>query len=383
MMLKNLMTPQTKKLGKAFDMAGFEVRFVGGCVRDALLSVTPKDVDFCTDATPEEMQDIATINNFKFLPTGVQHGTVTLIVDGEPFEVTTLRVDVETDGRRAEVEFTRNFEVDAARRDLTMNAMSMDFKGNVYDYFGGAKDLMSNQVRFVGNTEDRVKEDYLRVLRYFRFAARFNSNMDQNDLDVFARPEVQEGLSGVSVERYWQEMNKLLDPSMSGRLNVLMAMETTGVLSVLGFSRFSSSDITNSDNSLASLSSLVDVGSVDKFFDLWKLSKAEETYVRAMVTSRTAATTWTLEDVKDLLTLEEFPLEPLVSLLNLNGKQSLAEFAQQYEVPVFPVMGKDLLENGMTPGPEVGKMLKKLKAVWGKSRFTLNKESLLTSFEFT
>lgn len=107
-MLDKLMTSQTLKLGQAFDAAGFEVRFVGGCVRDALLGVEPKDVDFATDATPDEMRDVATLNNFGFVPTGVQHGTVTLVVDGEAFEVTTLRVDVETDGRHAEVEFTRD-----------------------------------------------------------------------------------------------------------------------------------------------------------------------------------------------------------------------------------------------------------------------------------
>ena len=372
-MLEQLMTPQTERLGDAFDKAGFEVRFVGGCVRDVLLGVTPKDIDFCTDATPEEMRDVATLNNFKFLPTGLQHGTVTLVVDGEPFEVTTLRVDVETDGRHAEVEFTRDFELDAERRDLTMNAMSMDFNGMVYDYFGGLNDLGVNRVRFVGNAEDRVKEDYLRVLRYFRFAARFDSEMSVEDLVMFAQSEVLEGLSKVSVERYWQEMSKLLDPSMPGRVRVVEKMFACGVNKPLNLYRLSTEQLERSDDSLSALATMVD--DLDTFLNVWKLSKAETQKVCDLVVNRFVV--WDTETVEDLLAFEEFPLSTLVSMLKLADKPSLAKYARKFKVPVFPVSGQDLLDSGMKPGPEVGKQLEKLKDAWAESRFTLTKEQLM------
>lgn len=374
-MLDTLMTKQTEKLGNAFADAGFEVRFVGGCVRDVFLGVEPKDVDFCTNATPDEMLKVAEDNKFKFLPTGLQHGTVTLVVDGEPFEVTTLRVDVETDGRHAEVEFTRDFERDAERRDLTMNAMSMDFNGMVYDYFGGLNDLGVNRVRFVGNAADRVKEDYLRVLRYFRFAARFDADMDLDDLVMFSQPEVLDGLSKVSVERYWQEMSKLLDPSVPGRVRVMNVMFQTKVAYTLGFTRFVPAHLRRSDNSLAALSTFLEVGQEDKFFNFWKMSKYEEAYVRNMVANRWVD--WNFDVVQDKLTLEELPLDQLVSTLKVAGKLRLAEMAAEFDVPAFPVTGQDLLNSGMKPGPEVGNKMRELKEVWAQSRYTMTKEELM------
>ena len=374
-MLDKLMTPETRKLGKAFDMAGFEVRFVGGCVRDALLGVTPKDVDFCTDATPDEMRDVATLNNFKFLPTGVQHGTATLVVDGEPFEVTTLRVDVETDGRHAEVAFTRSFEVDAERRDLTMNAMSMDFEGNVYDYFGGREDLKNRVVRFVGVSELRVQEDYLRVLRYFRFAARFDSTMSQDDLDLFSTPEVLDNLHKVSVERFWQEMSKLLDPSMPARVRVVDAMFKSKVNRALGLFRFNPVELLRSNDSVSALATLVDSKDEESFFKFWKLSSAEEAKVRNLVRNRVVS--WTEERVEMMLTRDKFPLDHVVSMLEVAGEPTLARYAEDFQVPVFPVTGKDLLAAGMVPGPEMGQRLRKLESAWAFSRFTKTKEELL------
>jgi len=374
-MLDKLMTPETRKLGKAFDMAGFEVRFVGGCVRDALLGVTPKDVDFCTDATPDEMRDVATLNNFKFLPTGVQHGTATLVVDGEPFEVTTLRVDVETDGRHAEVAFTRSFEVDAERRDLTMNAMSMDFEGNVYDYFGGREDLKNRVVRFVGVSELRVQEDYLRVLRYFRFAARFDSTMSQDDLDLFSTPEVLDNLHKVSVERFWQEMSKLLDPSMPARVRVVDAMFKSKVNRALGLFRFNPVELLRSNDSVSALATLVDSKDEESFFKFWKLSSAEEAKVRNLVRNRVVS--WTEERVEMMLTRDKFPLDHVVSMLEVAGEPTLARYAEDFQVPVFPVTGKDLLAAGMVPGPEMGQRLRKLESAWAFSRFTKSKEELL------
>lgn len=374
-MLDKLMTPETHKLGKAFADAGFEIRFVGGCVRDALLGVVPKDVDFCTDATPDEMRDIATSNHFKFLPTGVQHGTATLVVDGEAFEVTTLRVDVETDGRHAEVEFTRSFEVDAERRDLTINAMSMDFNGLVYDYFGGREDLKNKVVRFVGVPELRIQEDYLRILRYFRFAARFDSTMSQDDLDMFSDPQVLDNLNLVSVERFWQEMSKLLDPSMPARVRIVDAMFKTGVNRALGVFRFNPVELARSDDAVSALSTLVANTDEANFFNFWKLSSAEEAKVRNLIRNR--CVNWSEERVEVMLTRDKFPLDHVVSMLEIAGEPTLARYAEDFKVPTFPVKGKDLLDMGMKPGPAVGQRLRMLENAWVFSRFTKTKEELL------
>ena len=374
-MLDKLMTPETRKLGDAFKAAGFEIRFVGGCVRDAILGVAAKDVDFCTNAMPEEMRRIANDNGFKFLPTGLDHGTATIVVKGEPFEVTTLRVDAETDGRHATVVFTRSFEVDAERRDLTINAMSMDFNGMIYDYFGGREDLKDKVVRFVGVPELRIQEDYLRILRYFRFAARFDSTMDQETLDLFSVPETLDNLHKVSVERFWQELQKLLDPKMPARTRIVDAMFKTRVNRAVSLFRFNPSEVTRSDDAVTALSTMVFANEVDNFFKFWKMSASEEKKVRWLINKRDAARDE--QSVEMMLTIEAVPLDYVVSLMEVSGEPSLAEYARNFVVPTFPVTGKDLLAAGMTPGPAMGQRLGRMRNAWMYSRFTKSREELM------
>ena len=372
-MLNKLMTPETKKLSKAFDMAGFEIRFVGGCVRDVLLGVEPKDVDFCTDATPDEMRDIAVINKFKFLPTGIDHGTATIVVDGEPFEVTTLRVDAETDGRHAKVEFTRDFELDAERRDLTINAMSMDTKGNLFDYFGGQEDLKNKVVRFVGDAKTRIEEDYLRILRYFRFAARFDAQMDQETLDIFSDPEVLAGLNRVSVERFWLEMSKLL--TYSARVRVMEAIFGTGVNASLNLFRFEPNELSRADDAVAALATLISSDDEERFFQIWKMSSPEEAKVRNMIRNRGGF----LDEVRVevMLTRDKFPRDHVVSLALVASEPTLAQHARDFVVPTFPITGKDLMGVGMAPGPQMGQRLRRMEAAWVDSRWNLAKEALM------
>jgi tRNA nucleotidyltransferase (CCA-adding enzyme) len=373
--LDKLMTPETNKLGAAFEAAGFQIRFVGGCVRDAMLGVEAKDVDFCTDATPDEMKVIADTNKFGFIPTGIQHGTATLVVDKEPFEVTTLRIDVETDGRHAEVEFTRSFEEDAERRDLTFNAMSMDFEGNVFDYFKGQEDLKNRVVRFVGDARKRVEEDYLRILRFFRFAARFDAKMDQETLDIFAEGEVLDKLNVVSVERFWLEMQKLLDPKMPGRTRIVDAIFKTRVNRALGLFRFNPAELSRADDALAALSTLVASSDEEKFFKFWKMSSHEEAKVRNMIRNR--GVFLDEQKIEVLLTRDEFPRDHVVSFAEVQGETILADYARNFVIPTFPVSGKDLLETGMKPGPAMGQRLNRMKQAWTFSRWSKSKEELL------
>jgi len=232
-------TTDLKQIHKLFDDAGFEIRIVGGAVRDHLLGLEPNDIDLCTDATPDEMITLAETNSIKVIPTGLQHGTVTFVINGEPYEITTLRIDVETDGRHAEVAFTRSFEEDALRRDFTFNAMSYDIHGVVHDYFDGQVDLKRNVVRFVGDAEARIREDYLRVLRWFRFYSRMGSSertMEDVDLlRLFGEDWIQSGMDKLSGERIWSELKKIL--STTNMRQAAIDLIQTGMLeTVLGLS---------------------------------------------------------------------------------------------------------------------------------------------------
>ncbi|HET9352447.1 MAG TPA: CCA tRNA nucleotidyltransferase, partial [Sphingomicrobium sp.] len=158
---------------RALTAEGDQARFVGGCVRDALVGRPIRDIDIATPLSPQRVTELLHKTGLKAVPTGIDHGTVTAVADKTGVEVTTLRRDVETDGRRAKVEFTDDWQADAARRDLTINALSADATGKVHDYFGGLDDLGAGRVRFVGDPKQRIVEDYLRLLRFFRFHADY------------------------------------------------------------------------------------------------------------------------------------------------------------------------------------------------------------------
>lgn len=214
----------------AFAENNAEIRACGGCIRDVVLGVTPKDWDMCTPVLPVTTMAILEAYGFKPFDLSNGHGTISVIIDGETIEITTLRIDTETDGRFAKVHFTTNWELDAERRDFTWNAMSADGFGHVFDYFGGVADLNSNRIVFVGWPEKRIEEDYLRILRYFRFAARFQMFMDPFTLTTINR--LAPGLTRVSGERIWMEMKKILETPNNAL--ILDAMRTTSVLPTIG-----------------------------------------------------------------------------------------------------------------------------------------------------
>lgn len=221
--------PGTQALCAALEGAGYRALFVGGCVRNALLGEAVGDIDLATDADPKNVTDLAEKAGFKVIPTGIDHGTVTVVADGLPHEVTTFRRDVETDGRRAVVAFSDRIEEDAGRRDFTMNALYADARGQVFDPLGGLPDLLARHVRFVGDAETRIREDYLRILRFFRFYAWYGDpegGIDPEGLAACAA--LSAGLETISRERIGAEMRKLLsarDPAPS-----VASMAQTGVL---------------------------------------------------------------------------------------------------------------------------------------------------------
>ena len=224
-----LAQPGTQTLCGALEAAGYRALFVGGCVRNALLGVSVADVDIATDARPETVTRLAEAAGLRVVPTGIEHGTVTVIAGGVPHEVTTFRRDVETDGRRAVVAFADDVTEDAARRDFTMNALYADLWGNVIDPLGGLPDLLARRLRFVGDAHQRIREDYLRILRFFRFHAHYGDPGQGMDAEALAASaELAEGVDGLSRERIGSEIRKLLaapDPAPA-----VAAMAQAGVL---------------------------------------------------------------------------------------------------------------------------------------------------------
>ena len=222
-----LARPALSRLLAVLDGDGEEARIIGGAVRDLLLGKSVGDVDLATTALPEETLRRGREAGFKVVPTGLEHGTITLIVEGTPFEVTTLREDVETDGRRATVRFGRDFVTDARRRDFTVNALSLDRAGVVHDPCGGLADLAARRIRFIGDAQTRIREDYLRILRFFRFHARYGRGAPDAE-GVGACIAGRDGLAGLSRERVRAELMKLL--VAPGAAPALRAMAEAGLL---------------------------------------------------------------------------------------------------------------------------------------------------------
>ncbi len=224
--------PDAQAVCRALQVDGHDVFFVGGCVRNALLGVFESDVDMSTNARPEQVIGLAQAAGLKAVPTGIDHGTITVVSGGIPFEVTTFRRDVETDGRRAVVAFSDDISDDARRRDFTMNALYATPDGKVIDPLGGLADLQAGRVRFIENATARIREDYLRILRYFRFMAYYGDPVLGFDAETLgAIAQNLDGLETLSVERVGQEMQKLLsapDPAAA-----LATMRQTGVLAAI------------------------------------------------------------------------------------------------------------------------------------------------------
>lgn len=227
-----LTDPAAQSVCAALEQGGHQALFVGGCVRNGLLSMPVGDIDIATDATPETVIALATAAGLKSVPTGIDHGTITVIAQGRPHEVTTFRRDVDTDGRHATVAFSTRIADDAARRDFTMNALYARPDGTLVDPLGGLPDLRARHVRFVGQPEQRIREDYLRILRFFRFTAWYGDpalGMDAEGLAACAAGI--DGLSGLSKERIGAEFRKLLsapDPAPA-----MASMAQTGILAAL------------------------------------------------------------------------------------------------------------------------------------------------------
>lgn len=224
-----LESPASQTVTGVVENAGYDVFFVGGCVRNALLGRPVNDLDLATNARPEVVMTLAMEAGLKAVPTGIDHGTITVIVDHRPFEITTYRKDIETDGRRAVVAFSDDLRDDALRRDFTMNALYCAPNGEVIDPVGGLPDLKGQKVRFINDPEDRIREDYLRILRFFRFHACYGDPQGGIDADGLAAcAALADGIDGLSRERIGPELFKTL--CVKNPVPTVAAMAASGVL---------------------------------------------------------------------------------------------------------------------------------------------------------
>ena len=382
-----------RRIFAAIQSAGGEVRFVGGCVRDALLGRAVGDIDLACNLPPEKVSAALKTAGLKVSPTGIEHGTVTAIADHKGYEITTLRRDVETYGRKAKVEFTDDWQADAARRDFTMNALYADEAGKIFDFFDGRDDLAKNHVRFIGNAEDRIKEDVLRILRFFRFYAWFGKGAADAD-SLKACANLANMLPTLSAERVWREVRKLLaadNPAPSWRLIIDHK--------ILPHVLPEAADIARLEGIIA----------IEKRFGT---SSSHITRLAALLPPKAE----TAADVSKKLKLSNRDAERLFALatlpLHMSGKLDIMPFrrmlyefgadlchetallfaatehkstdlepalaeAANWQKPTFPIQGDDLIKLGLKPGPRMGEILRSVEDWWIASDFRPTRDECL------
>ncbi len=370
----------------ALDAAGFAARFVGGCVRDALIDRPIKDVDIATDARPDQVIEALDSAGLKAIPTGLQHGTVTAVAEGDAFEVTTLRRDVSTDGRHAEVAFTDDWTADAARRDFTFNALFLEPDGRYYDFFGGVADLRAGIVRFVGDPAARIAEDYLRILRMFRFHAHYGLAPISEPVIALCRSAAP-NLARLSAERIRDETLKLLaapDPGPAWR-----GMMDAGVVAQC----YPSLTATESLAALVTLETELD--RPDPLRRLAALIEAPDPPVAAI---RLGDGLRLSNDQKQRLRSMLDPVDPPLTVdsdaravrraLFFHGRQSVIDqlvlaaagheagrirqslaLAESWTIPSLPVTGRDALALGAERGPAIGQAIDALRSWWAERDF--------------
>ncbi len=386
--------PETKHLCEALGAGN--MRFVGGCVRDALLGKNAQDVDVATILPPEEVMKRLKAHNMKAIPTGIDHGTVTAVIGKRHFEVTTLRHDVTTDGRRATVAFTEDYREDAARRDFTMNALYCDAEGSVTDFFGGIEDAQKGIVKFIGDAEQRIREDGLRILRFFRFYAHYGSApLDKDGLAACTKHSAM--IDSLSGERIRQEMNKLL---VAGKAAVVVdIMQQAGILlPVLGCKVNMDAliqlpallhDAQEQPDAMLTLAALLRSAAGDAALHVqfvharWKLSNAELRQLEKLCTTRIQLTEFGALTRRQIRLLGKQDFIQLMLLYAAEGASHDAviaaiRLAKSWEIPVFPVTGEDLLARGVAQGKALGETLRRLESEWEKGGYAMNREELLS-----
>ena len=374
---------------------GEEARVAGGAVRNAVMNLPPGDIDVATTATPEEVIRRATLAGLKAVPTGIEHGTVTVVAAGTAFEVTTLRVDVETFGRKANVRFGRDWKSDAARRDFTMNALTATADGTIHDYVGGLADLEARRVRFIGDPAMRIAEDYLRILRFFRFHAAYGEG-EPDPAGLAACIAGRAGLAQLSRERVRMELLKLL--VAKGVVPALTAMADAGLLgsvlcgvpltaSVARMAEIETALGLAADpiRRLAALNVFI-VEDGERLWQRLRLTNAEHELLASMGdgwwrvspdAGENTARAWLYR-----LGPEHYSNRVLLAWARASAQpdndnwRRLATLPQRWTAPVFPLRAADFMQHGVEKGPALGAALRAAEEAWIAADFPADSETI-------
>lgn len=396
--------PALKRIFTLLNADGGEVRIVGGAVRNALMDLPVVDVDMATTLTPDVVVQRAKAAGIKAVPTGIEHGTVTLVIDGEGFEVTTLRRDVETNGRHAQVAFGTDWQTDAERRDLTINALYANEKGEIIDLIDGLPDVETRTVRFIGDAAMRISEDYLRILRFFRFFAHYGSGRPDAD-GLRASARAKDKLGTLSAERVWSELKKLLsarDPSrallwmrQSGVLaEILPETEKWGIDAIHGLVATEQSlgwavdpmlrlaaIVPPDKERLAALATRLRLSKVEAgYLANWASAPVIDPEMKETALDRLLYRQG-VEGVKTRLKLALASARADLSagdaaMQKVARLSTLLTRAEKFKKPGFPLSGADVMAAGVESGPKVGEVLKSLEEKWIDVNFSLDRAAL-------
>ena len=398
-----LTDPAAQAVLGAIAAGGFEARVVGGAVRNTLMALPVTDIDMATTALPEEVIRLARAAGLATAPTGLAHGTVTVIVAHRAFEVTTLRKDVETHGRHATVAFTDDWEADARRRDFTINALYCSADGTVHDPLGGREDVHARRVRFIGDAAERIREDYLRILRFFRFGAQYGDGAPDSD-GLAACVRGREGLARLSGERIRQELVRLL--VAPGALHAVEALREFGILpEVLPavprptlFSRLVALDHAHglaADAALRLAALAVEVvEDVERIAARLRLSGSERDVLLAAVDRSSRLARAPSDALARELLYREGPeryrrlvilslARCLAASVTDGGWREALGLPDRWTAPVFPLKGADLMSRGLRPGPRIGATLRALEDWWIAEGFMPDRAALLSRLDAT
>ena len=397
--LKNL--EEVKSIFSALENQNKDnkLKFVGGCVRKLLNKEMINDIDIATNLSPDKLKNILKENNINFIETGITHGTITVIINEIKFEITTLRKDVSTDGRHANVEFISDWETDAKRRDFTINAIYSDLKGETYDPLSGLKDLENKVVKFIGDPNKRIKEDYLRILRYFRFYIQYSNH--QHDTETIKA--IKKGLNGIkkiSKERILDEFSKILNLKNFYKL-FIDKFSCSIILTIFPqlkyYDRFKSiqkipNKIVNKLNITLILSILLIDNSDNCEFFLYKykfsnrdkdkilflLNKYKKIKIKELLDEQKLVRLAYLNSTAQIIDLLIFSIF-ISEELDINTLEKRISFLEKLRLPVFPITANYLiLKYNFSESKELGSALKKLEQSWIDNDFILDKKDIKT-----
>ncbi len=372
-----------------------EVRYVGGCVRKILNKENTDDIDLATNLTPDQVKACLDNNKIKYFETGLEHGTITAKIDNQNFEITTLRKDVKTDGRHAIVEYTTNWEDDASRRDFTINSIYSDIDGNLYDPNNGHKDLINGIIKFIGEPETRIREDYLRIIRYLRFYSGY-SNVDHELNIIKIIKQNIEGLGKVSKERQFNELQKII--KLDNFLKIFSNKSSCELFSLIfpqlknlkKFTKLSKSSAKILRNKslyfIISLLVIDETDNSDYFIYKYNLPNELKDKINFLKYYSIKKNTNEILNKKELQKIfyykEKSDLIDLIDFNLLYYKQSkklseLKKYFEKLDKPIFPIKAQSLIDDyGYKEGRELGQKLKNLEIKWIENNFTLSKKDM-------